>query len=87
MTQFFVKKIKNWKEFKQHCIISLSFWSFLYNGVCFDVFKLSVSDVIVSQKDSNGDRSACVSGYAMPCHHNPTDSAVLNTGETGGINC
>ena len=37
------------------CNISLSFCSFLYNGVCYDVLKLSVSDVIVSQKGSNGE--------------------------------
>ena len=35
--------------------ISLSFCSFLYNGVYLDKLKLSVSDVIVSQKKgSNG---------------------------------
>ena len=39
-----------------HWIISLSFCSFLYNGVCFVLLKLSVSGVIASQKGSNGDR-------------------------------
>ena len=39
-----------------YCIISFSFCSFSYNGVCYDGFKRSVSDVIVSQKGSNGDR-------------------------------
>ena len=39
-----------------HCIISLSFCSFSYNGVCYDKLKLSVDDIIVSQKGSNGDR-------------------------------
>ena len=34
---------------------SLSFCSFLYNGVCFGRLKLSLDDVIVSQKGSNGD--------------------------------
>ena len=38
-----------------HLSISLSFCSFLYNGVCWDVLKPSVSDVIVSQKSSNVD--------------------------------
>ena len=35
--------------------ISLSFCAFLYNGVCFNGLKLSISDVIDSQKLSNGD--------------------------------
>ena len=39
-----------------HWNIPLSFCSFLYNGICFGGLKLSVSDVIVSQKGSNGDR-------------------------------
>ena len=39
-----------------HWIISLSFCSFSYKGLCFVKLKLSVSDVIVSQKGSNGDR-------------------------------
>ena len=38
-----------------HCNISLSFCSFLYNGVCFVGLKLSVRDVMLSQKSSNGD--------------------------------
>ena len=38
-----------------HCNVSPSFCSFLYNGVYFDGLKLSVSDVIVSQKGPNGD--------------------------------
>ena len=33
-----------------HWSISLLFCSFSYNGVCYDGLKLSVSDVIVSQK-------------------------------------
>ena len=39
-----------------HCNISLSFCALLYNGVCFFGLKLSISDVIISQKGSNGDR-------------------------------
>ena len=35
---------------KSNTFISLSFCSFLYNGVCFDGLKLSVNDVIYSQK-------------------------------------
>ena len=31
------------------------FYSFSYNGVYYDLFKLSVSDAIVIQKGSNGD--------------------------------
>ena len=38
-----------------HLSISLSFCSFLYSGVCLDILKLSVSDITVSQKGSNGD--------------------------------
>ena len=38
-----------------HWVISLSFLSFSYNGVCFDKLKLSVSDIIVTQKGSNGE--------------------------------
>ena len=38
-----------------HWIISLSFCLFSYNGVCQVVLKLSITDVIVSQKGSNGD--------------------------------
>ena len=38
-----------------HWIISLSFCSFSYNGVCCKRFELSVSDVIVSQQGYNGD--------------------------------
>ena len=36
--------------------ISLSFYSFLYNGVSYDLYKLSISVVIVIQKGSNGDQ-------------------------------
>ena len=36
--------------------IYLSFCSVLYNGVCYNVLKLSADDVIVSQKGSNGER-------------------------------
>ena len=36
--------------------ISLSVCSFSYNGVYYDQVKLSVSDIIVSLKGSNGDR-------------------------------
>ena len=39
-----------------HRGISLSFYLFLYNGVCFDELKLSVYNVIFSQKGSNGDK-------------------------------
>ena len=35
--------------------ISLSFCSFSYNGICYNRLKLSVSDIIVSQKGSNED--------------------------------
>ena len=38
-----------------HSIISLSFCSFSYNGVCFDQLKPCVNDFIDSQKGSNGD--------------------------------
>ena len=38
-----------------HCNISLSNCEFSYNGVCFNVLKLSVSDALVSQKGSNGE--------------------------------
>ena len=38
-----------------HWTFSLSSCSFLYNGVCYDELQLLVSDVIVSQKGSNGD--------------------------------
>ena len=38
-----------------HWLILLSFCSFLYSGVYYDVFKLSAGDVIVSQKGSNGE--------------------------------
>ena len=34
----------------------LSFGSFSYNGIFYDVLKVSFSDVIVGQKGSNGDR-------------------------------
>ena len=46
-----------------HWSFSLSFCSFSYNGVCKDILKLSVSDVIVSQKGSNGDRKLHFSGW------------------------
>ena len=46
-----------------HCNISLSFCAFLYNGVCFDQSKLSVSGIIVSQKGSNGDRKLQFLGW------------------------
>ena len=38
-----------------HWNFSLSCCSFSYSGVYFEQLKLSVSDVIVNQKDSNGD--------------------------------
>ena len=38
-----------------HRLILLSFCSFLYNAVYYDVLKLSVYDVIFSQKGSNGE--------------------------------
>ena len=38
------------KNCSLHWIISLSFSSFWYNGVCYSWFKLSVNDIIVSQK-------------------------------------
>ena len=37
-----------------HCSISLSNCLFSYNGVCYNILKLSIIDVIVSQKGSNG---------------------------------
>ena len=56
----FAEKIQKDKRKKSkyslHWSISLSFCSFLYNGVCYGGLKLSVYDVIVSQKSSNGDR-------------------------------
>ena len=45
-----------------HWIISLSFCSFLYNGVCNDGLKLSVDDVAVIKKGNNGDRKLQFSG-------------------------
>ena len=49
-------KFDNWKVLSSlHWSFSLSFCSFLYNGVCFVGLRLSVNDVIVSQKSSNGD--------------------------------
>ena len=39
-----------------HWDISISVCSFSYNGVYYDQVKLSVSEIIVSQKGSNGDR-------------------------------
>ena len=52
-----------------HWNSSLSFCLFSYNRVCQTLKKLSVSDVIVSQKDSNGDRSvnACVRENGALC--------------------
>ena len=38
-----------------HCIISLSICLFSFNGACYDALKLSVGDIILSQKGSNGD--------------------------------
>ena len=38
-----------------HWSFFLSFYSFSYSGVCYDVLKVSVSDIIVSQKSSNGE--------------------------------
>ena len=53
---FFVLVEKSWKSSSLYCNISLSFLSFLYNGVYFDELNLSVNDVIISQKSSSGDR-------------------------------
>ena len=39
-----------------HWNFYLSFCLFSCNGICFDGLKLSASDIIVSQKGSNGDR-------------------------------
>ena len=39
-------------ESSLHCIIALSIYSFSYNGVCCDALKLSICDIIVSQKGS-----------------------------------
>ena len=38
-----------------HCNISDSFCSFSYSGVCFVQLKLSIDDIIIIQKGSNGD--------------------------------
>ena len=38
-----------------HWIISLYFCSFLYDGECFDELRLSVVEVKVNLKSSNGD--------------------------------
>ena len=46
-----------------NCNISLSFCLFSYNGVCFKVLKLSVGDVIVSQKGSNGNGKLQLFGW------------------------
>ena len=45
-----------------HWIISLSFCSFLYNEVYYDVFKLSVCDFIVTQKRSHWTRKVAFFG-------------------------
>ena len=50
-----VKQVNTKGESSLHCNFSVSFCSFLYNGVYFDGLKLFVSDVIFSQKGSNGD--------------------------------
>ena len=46
-----------------HCIIYLSFCSFLYNGAYFDGLKLSVNDITVSQKGYNGHRKLKFYGW------------------------
>ena len=46
-----------------HWSFFLSFCLFSYNGVCYDGLKLSVSDVIVGQKGSNGDRKLQFFGW------------------------
>ena len=46
-----------WPLSSLHCIISLSFCSFLYSGVHVDKFRYSVDDVIVTQKGSNENRN------------------------------
>ena len=52
-----------------HCNISLSFCSFSYNEVYFDGIKLSVNDVIDSQKGSNGNGKLKFNGrdYNFTC--------------------
>ena len=59
---FHQHKCLNW-------IISLSFCSFSYNAVCFELLKLSVSDIRVGQKGSNGDRKLHLFGrdYNFTC--------------------
>ena len=42
--------------FSLHWFISLPICLFLYNGVYYVVFKLSISDIIVIQQSSNGYR-------------------------------
>ena len=46
----------NLNQISLHWNISLSFCSFSYSGICWDVLNLSVSDIIAIQKSSNGDR-------------------------------
>ena len=43
----------------------LSLYSFLYNGVCQDVLKLSANDIILSQKGSNGEGKNISLGWAI----------------------
>ena len=54
---------------QSHWNISLSLCSFSYKGVCFDKLKLSVSDVIVSLKGSNGDGKLHFFGQVFNCHN------------------
>ena len=50
------EKLLRCNESKLELVVWIvTFLSFLYNGECFNGFKLSVSDIIVSQKSSNGD--------------------------------
>ena len=46
-----------------HCTFTLSFCSFSYNGVCYNGLEPSVSDIIVSQKSSKGDRKLLFFGW------------------------
>ena len=50
-----------------HWLISLSFCLFLYNGVCYNQLKLSISYVIVIQKGSNGDGKLHFFGRDLYC--------------------
>ena len=50
-----------------HCNISLSFCSFLYNGVYFNRLKLSVNDVIVNQKRFQWRRKATILWVGLIC--------------------